>query len=519
MTSHALDAGSWSTSTAGRVQKRARLGQSISRKKLLRQENPSVEIHPPVHEVMDTNRIVSVEFLDAHQTVLSADSYGRICVHRLPAGKSKLHKVLDLPPLQDQMTQVKLFPLSDGQSFCVGLPNGDYRVYSRGDQLCSGGGTRLAAIANNSDYQAHQIRGARRRYHRCFRNPLHSMNQQDPTIQQQQPQLSEISDWDAPNRRLTRPKSFDWLQNSPALPGRYPTVHEDARWAFRETPSTILAAYVDPELDCFTVMDNRVHRPVVYCHAPTTGKEEDITAACFLSDHALLTSHVWKKRPEQPDNGLKLWDIRMSTKPVVVVKDVLPSFPYDTMIRKRDPDMKWFVTEQDEGRSSIAPTPSLGGAPSRIHRITRLAAPCDGRAMITLQSQAGTEALLYDLIHNKIMFRHMEEAADLLTGAAPLVAISSSTSSDSSNNMICTAAKLPGAKTRLTIHDPSSVIKKNNVSRKRPITKEKPTLVGSTVFELEDREGLNTRLTSLAWNKSGTSLVGGSLDGDVFVWE
>ncbi len=116
---------------------RQKLGLSISRNRLISKYNnvrpPGCSIVPTRIEGSTRFAVTDVHFLN-NDTILSAQSQGQIAVHRLPVGNGpcsgKAHKILDLPPLQEQTTAVKLSPLSDGTSFAMGLPNGDFRIYS-----------------------------------------------------------------------------------------------------------------------------------------------------------------------------------------------------------------------------------------------------------------------------------------------------------------------------------------------------------------------------------------------------
>jgi hypothetical protein len=569
---------------------RRRLGQSIARKRLLVKGdgNPNVTIHPDESSLVGLGEVpptVSVDFLDGHQTLISADACGKICIHRLPVGSAvgqqhstegqKLSKILELPPVQgQQMSVVKLFPLSDGESFCVGLPSGDYHVYSRNHERWTrtGRGTALPPISKNnpSNYCGYQVRGAQRRYHRDFLtdktlwNQLSDEQQSSNCYYLVHTSLSEISDWDFRQPAgciMTRPMSYHWMEQSDYLPGRHMSMqNDDARWAFFETSSTILSAFVDPERDCFTVMDHRHGRPVVHCTAPSSssskvGGQEDISAVCFLSDQTLVTAHASRGGAMRNGthsglyNAIKLWDIRYMSENVDV--DVTSSsFPFDTM-HKGKPTAEWVVIAEDgtdDGNTTIRIVPINSSETSKStsstsadphQHITRLT-PCGGtKIMITLQQSCDksgrcNKLVLYDLLRNKICSEHTcpESTA---TKTLPVVAIPPRNSSDDSL-LMATCETIARAATQISVFDLSATKDKSSredktasrKARKRPWNEDSgepksaiPTNYLGSIrpTEIEDRFGIRTRITSLAWNASGTALVGGSLDGDVFVWD
>jgi hypothetical protein len=497
------------SSSSSALSTRQRLGQSIGRKRLLKNADPKHVIHPSFDTQM---AITSVNFLN-ETNILSADSQGQIAVHRLPVGSSDIHKVLELPPLQDHLALVNLCPLSDGTSFGVGLPNGDYRIYSVEEGRWSSSGTALTHSSPSPSYRGYQMYGARRRYHRDFQNSMWSclVDGSSHCYTSPSSHWSEISDWE--NKRcMTRPNSYQWLENIDSLPGRYPSTQDG--WAFRETASTLHSAFVDPERDCFSVMDHRVPGPVLCYSNKSRPCQEDITACCFISDNALATSHVWRATSDKhPSNSIRIWDLRkMNEKPAV--QHVLPSFPYDS-IRNVERATEWFVSG-DEQNTLVGPS-SQTNASSNHQYITKLSPSRDlnNTLVITLQlADRRTELVIYDYIHNKVTFQQTcDEDSPVVAAVTP------------NHDFVATSSILAGAKTKISFFDPhhKTTTTTTTKSRKRPATTTVPrpaaALVGCFSPELEDRLGIRTRLTSLSWNATGTSLVGGSLDGDLFVWE
>ena len=211
---------------------RQQLGRSIGRQRLVKNRGG----HYPKHILHSSHTdpsassaaIICVHFL-SNDVILSAQSHGQMAVHRLPVGtgpSGKVHKIMDLPPLQEQTTILKLFPLSDATSFAVGLPNGDYRIYSgegakwssslySSTTACTPLRTPSAPFYTTVD----QIHGVRRRYHRDFVSSLWVSRDVRSTT----PTWSEISDWET-KRYITRPNSYHWISNAECLPGHYPSA-------------------------------------------------------------------------------------------------------------------------------------------------------------------------------------------------------------------------------------------------------------------------------------------------------
>jgi hypothetical protein len=217
-----------------------------------------------------------VQFLN-DDTILSAHYHGQITVHRLAVGNDphgKARKILDLPALEQKRTHLKLFPLSDGTSFAMGLPNGDFRIYSGEGAKWSSPSSTLSASSSWNPAIAptpidplyapfyttiNHVNGVRRRYHRQTYFSLWESQNRHRSF----PRWSEISDSGDQEIHYTCLNTYKWIDNTNSLPGRgFRDIH-DTGWAFRETGSTLHAAFVDPERDCFSILDHRIPGPVL----------------------------------------------------------------------------------------------------------------------------------------------------------------------------------------------------------------------------------------------------------------
>jgi WD40 repeat protein len=129
--------------------------------------------------------------------------------------------------------------------------------------------------------------------------------------------------------------------------------------------------------------------------------------------------------------------------------------------------------------------------------------------MITFRNaNASVDVIRYDYLRNIITFQQ-ECLETSVIAMAP------------NNDYVCVADGRRSSGcilTELSFWDP---VPRTNapIHRKRPRTAISPAFVGTIQSELEDDVGMPTRLESLAWNATGTALVGGSTDGDLFVWD
>jgi hypothetical protein len=166
-------------------------------------------------------------------------------------------------------------------------------------------------------------------------------------------------------------------------------------WAFHDTGSTLYGAFVDSERDCFSVFDHRVPGPVL-CYSKPHADYDDFTACCFLSDHALATSHVWKHNwTDLPCNSIQVWDLRNVSR-TPATEHTLASFPLDS-ISKVECEVEWSFSEHP----CVGATTLPRVANTTHHRYMTQLVPSrstdSSTIMITFQnSEFGTELTRYD---------------------------------------------------------------------------------------------------------------------------
>jgi len=543
------------------IRKKRRLVNKLTSQNLLKQSNPSSSIHQEYSNLAFFScpaAISGVAFLDGeNKSILSTDSSGKIIIHRRNREDERgFTKLLELSPLSQ--ASLKLYPLSSSaldtnnnddasgicHSFCVGLPNGDFRVYSTEKERWSDGASQLAPHYHKCyNLYGHHQRGSRRRFYRdnirSLYDTFNKNNQRHhipPSLQQDY--FNEILDWET-KPWMIRPSFFDWnteeslqQRTSSNLTRFYPGNGTESLWDFREVgPSLLMAAFVDTERDCFTIMDRRATRPVVYCNNLTSSPNgnadvsrlsEDITAVCFASDYCVATSHTWKVN-DGTENAIKLWDIRMPSEEMVDY--ILPSFPYDTISRSQH-GKQWYVG----GHGKITKDPCCKGEIGSRHINNLSSSRHTNAIMITLQSNCGvtgTESILFDPVREKVIFKHSTQRSTsgsrIKNMDLPVVSVSH----DQAHIAISETMNETG-RTRISFYDPTidndhcgNRQRKRNVAdmEEQLTTRKHPGHIGTINPILEDGDGIRTRLTSLAWNRDGTSLAGGSSDGDIFIWD
>lgn len=273
-------------------------------------------------------------------------------------------------PCQSSMNAcMELKSLSNGQSFVAGSPSGDLEIFAtereftwtkeRFEHCLSSRKVepKVRTVLRHDHVDEKFLRmvlhlGApRRRYYRNFTNAKLSLQ-------------TLISDLSASNSALRYELSEipDWDMNSSLLDTEYQTSRvvenkiNKCSWDFREIGSTLLAAHVHPQKDCFSIhtIDNNVQyiqnrngnasskhtgnaKPLVCLDTKPCSSHrkmlEDIVSVCFVGDWGIATAHTLVgRRPgnsrKEVMNILKFWDRRMIVKNSIKKSTVnLISFP------------------------------------------------------------------------------------------------------------------------------------------------------------------------------------------------
>ena len=540
--------------------------QRIAQHRILNQSSRAeVVSRCDTHYMIDQNGYTSVAFLNKHDIVLGADQFGRIDIVRLPRYGSdgsaevlgtRLATKVELRPFCEKLSFVKLKSFHNGEAFAVGLPTGEFRVFAtehayswRTEHYNKGNDIQQRFIPEpRFNLDGWRFLGPRRRYHRDFLDSSRALlnmldNHRGSPVMNN---MSQVMDWND-NDSLSRPSdSHNWLRRTEFLPGGFPSFNDDARWDFRETPSGLHAAFVDQERDCFSILflDDRTNsnsrRPKLMIDTDSRDDarlcQEDVTSICFVSDNYLVTSHVWKKPNQRnPTNALKLWDIRMASTGRYgkhLVENVLPSFPLDSVSRA-SADTTWLAkVNSDDAADCQLISHDVNTDWSCPFSVTRLSSSAEGvgTVMVTLQSISGPklmEHLIFDPCEGKVVHRHRSIKAGLpsCNVSSPVFTVSAShdlfasyqIGDHSGNSKLCFHTFSPP---RRNERKPSmKMSRKRSKDDFRCESKEdEQGFMGDISPNVFDRDGIPSRITALAFNDTSTSLVGGTLDGDIFVW-
>jgi len=218
----------------------------------------------------------------------------------------------------DSSSALKLQSLDRGNRFAVGMPNGNYCIVDTERSKpntsiktsASGKGTsknmvksvatsttaRLRATTTTLTYkssllahvQATTIAGPRRKYHRAWNNPELSLHQLLKNQSQNDAHnFRQVYGWEN-KPRVTTPISFGLHQSAP-------THANTALWDFWDSQSsTVLAAHIDAEHDCFSLWDSRQKPTVVvdtcFGQSPSRAPAQD-TSHLVLLHHSTAWPH------------------------------------------------------------------------------------------------------------------------------------------------------------------------------------------------------------------------------------
>lgn len=548
-------------------QRRQNLGESIARKRAVTEkpiydqfrDQTSVVYRRP-EDWSHLQSYVNCVFLDQHDTVLCADLLGKIDVIRLPryeasssqprvlgtrmAGELELH-----PPLSD-FSNLKLKTLHGGGAFAVGMPSGNYHVLAT-EHLSTWGDKYNLQEASFSQQRLHSssvsyiqrgwtLEGPRRYRHR--QNGLlslsHMIRGEQHVLNHDRHEYSEIDLWNSPTTASSSSTRHRTENRMRFVPHQRP--NNQAKWDFFETPSALLAAHVDAEHDCFwlKMVDDRTKKTVVCVDITSRERspvcEEHITSCAFASEFCLATSHVGigtrrassvfeggMPAAEHAENhtAVKLWDIRKLRRgPAEEV--VLPIFPRGAAVamepavslntRVDEKDQLLMSSEEDPGKSH--------------HVITNLESSLNtGTLLVTTRSRSQCrETEHYVLNLGRHCFTRRIRQTIPSNGCAPIYGTAAS-----HNYMACLGDRQgEGISSSIQVYNLQETPPSRRSSSKKRTAKGEPRVekeedeTASFQFHpaLKDRHGLESQLSCLTMNESGTSILGGSNDGDLFAW-
>jgi hypothetical protein len=516
------------------------VGRRLVRKRLLKDAG-RVDLYEDgstaVHRKYQLEKYVNCAFLNDSDVALAADINGRIDIVRLPRyGETDKPRPLGTVLAQELQTRAnpennnnvmsavegrcKLYSMQGGNAFAVGLPCGEYRVFAterastwgeqRGLSTPSPLSQNIPPNANPYITKGWKVRRPTRRYKRDPESL--SLAKQLTSFWDAELLGTEIPCWSNPDTA-----SFLNTETSCTKPT---TQSSDAQWDFRETGSALMSVHVHPYKDCFAVrvMDDRAqHHPgnqrhnIVIDHE-IKGKQgrEDVTSVCFASDDVVATS-VQCQLGTGRTSCIKLFDIRMTRNGTAASAVVLPSFPRD-IVHGTDSIKSLQLSKLNDDslpyNSGIEPTTGT---------VVSLTSSYSGSIMVTLCEDATMglyKHCLIDPVQERVKATVKQ---DIWKGGIAYFAI------DSMHEYIACS---DGAD--ISFHDfasvepggPAKTITQNR-NRKRNHQGLSSTLDNSpnTIHgKFHDRYGLPTSISCLAFNESGSSLIGGSTDGDLFVW-
>lgn len=316
-------------------------------------------------------------------------------------------------------------------------------------------------------------------------------------------------------------------------PGKPANVFANPRyeymWDFRETPSTIMASFLVREKNSFSIsildarMSHKVNESVSYIRPDSEGVPQKfnpnvghVTSTCFVSDHCLATLHMWQQPSrEYSSTVVKLWDIRNTSrnKSTPVVESVLSPTLYDVsgnvetnVTMNLNNQVRW------ENSSSQA----------------RLVSSIDDNGLIMANIVTNNdvgESYVLDASRGTVVKQYRTRSAVQSTNAvAPtldcLACYDSSSLSlyDFSKHDRQKKCEISMTGNRNSRGKKRSQDEVSSLSTSSEALDDEDCLIGTVAPTIEDEEGIRARLSCLAFNKTGTSLVGGTDAGDLFLW-
>ena len=500
----------------------------------------------------------TVAFLN-NDVVLASDHMGRLDAVRVPPNTGERRGTLVSSRLGEPTPGVgapSLFALHDGDSFAMGLPGGEVRIFAT--EYDKTWGNQQQQHTQNNTYlrQALQVGGPRRKYERadCYKKAGsgagRSLYDMLGAPSSNDRYLQEICDWNEGKFPPLRCPKDNITDSSCLVAGLAVTANS---FAFHEDVSSrsLFAAYVDPELDCFSlrVLDERVSSETTDARrticvdtnplkkrSPEANIFEDISAITFVGDRTLATSHVGRIAKNQVSNVIKLWDLRMireddpkpcSTSPVI------PSFPFDEV---RGIESWREITVL--GGNNVVVNSSGAEMPTTDFVISRLVGSLDGsRLSITTNCWShktfdGFQMVDVDkcrtLLVDANQMNNVLHTAELpklrlpeFNAYTPNLDFFASFQEETGQSILLFDLSNPATKKEV---DADSHAKKRNYGvmegSNRGDDDDEPSncLVGKLDGTVSDSFGIESQLTCLSLNRHGTALVGGSMDGDLYLW-
>ena len=536
---------------------RQKLGEKIARQKAVceprtndRFKDGSTVVYRRQEDWSNQQSYVNCIFLDQHDTVVACDLLGKVDIVRLPIyGHSEKPRVLgtclarelEIHPAASDFSNLKLKSIRNGNAICVGMPSGNYHVLTSDRTSTWGDKFKLPQTSFSEQHNSStgyisrcwSLEGPRRRYCRNRQNSLlaltHLIQGERNSLSHDRHEFAEMDHWNAAaaSRRRTPNRMRFVPHQRPA---------NDSAWDFFETPSSLFAAHVDSEHDCFwlRLLDDRIQRSALCIDTTSHDRapmcEEHVTSCAFASENCLATSHVWCRVGQgsvraasvfeggqaavdhaEISNCVKLWDLRMirSEKPLKAI--ILPAFPNEKALPST-PHTTLHVSGDEFGWSSITSEPGHSH-----HVITKLDSSNRDRGTLVVTTQSRTrcrETEHYVLDLKRHCFTRRVLQTNQSTASFPVHGVAAS-----HNYMACLSGDEKPLIHVWNLHETSlRLSKKRKANGSVRIVDDSEKWESCFYPDLTDRHGLQTQLSCLAMNESGTAILGGSNDGDLFVW-
>ena len=492
-------------------------------------------------------------FLNDHDRVMAVNKNARISVVKLPDFQDNCCRPLGTGLVNDLYipelatdNDMKVKSLNGGKGFVLGDRFGKCCIVDL-ERECLLDTRNLSrtnfAHTSTLPIQAWTFNGPRRRYHRNSENKdlsLVNLIGQHLFCDQQ---LRQIPVWDTrDDEHFEQYRRIHECEN-----------HSEEIWDFFETPSALLTAKIDNECDSFwlQILDNRTKdgqkdssKPTVAIDTTldsTRGRLEHVSSCAFVSEHCLATSSIIYPEKSQlhkfwehteKSNLIKLWDLRMlrKQKPLSTIS-YHPSFPKDKVVGL-EPISPSFPDVELEPDSHLFPYPADRGRKNFSIINLHVAHPNSSNGTILVKAVDYVQNVVDDGIHPFGVYRPKIrfDLVDLGSGRV-LHKVGQSEQhpycvSASNEVLVCLGGYLFGNEQfdpSLCIHN---LLKPRSEGRRQRFKRHasgdiKPAKDPSCTeieLDLRDSDGVDTHLSCLAINDSGTSILGTSSSGDLFLW-
>ena len=279
------------------------------------------------------------------------------------------------------------------------------------------------------------------------------------------------------------------------------------QWDFWETPSTLLAAHIGQSNDNFSIriLDERVSPHTDQLCVDMAGETRDIEhmCLCFAGDNRLACAAV-ESINNTKTNVIKLFDLRMVTRGTHASASILPSFPRASahgLLATETFEMFYnenaSVGVSDRNERSMSRKQLLG--------VCDLTCRHDGSLNITTKNNGH---YVFDLIRQTLLPVKLEDNA-ALKGNLPIYAV------DKQFGSVAAYEASNSSEQTISLY----ACNENSGARSRGY-KRKSFSSGHSKIKttIQDCYGLQTQISGMEFNDSGTAIVGVSNDGDVFTW-